>query len=292
MKKVIVIILVILVSVGVVYIASKRIFNTDRVKDFKELVKYQTNSVNDDKKVSKILQNLELDNYSVKVEKATNNTGETITIYYDCTDEEKVTEYYRNFHNYLLLEKNATILFALINNLNEVKYIFEISNIELANSHHLDTQPKEYIYTRENIERCYNRNVREYVDNPNDFMKYNIDLNIKNATIYYTDYYSENIEIKKLELNQEEINKIIEFIKKDNFSVAANGGIDGMTRIWLDLNNGYIIGIYDGETELGEIIKGNGKDIFEGEKIAKYNSVLKTLPKGLPEYVKQIINNK
>lgn len=296
--KFIVVIIFILFFLIILYTSLKKSFKTDHMdnnkKEFKELVQYQANSIENEEKINEILRRLEFTDYNIKTEKEFNVDGETLVIYYDCIDEEKILDYYCNFHKTSLLEENSIVLFALINNLNEVRYVFEVSDIELANRHHLSTLPTEYIYTREIIEKHYNQDVRDYIEKPNEFMNYNIDLNVSNITIYYKEY-SNLDEINVINVNEKEkIETIVQYIEKQNFGVP-DGGYNGVCNIWLDLNNGFIIGVYgEGYDNYGSIIKGNGKEIFASENPDAYimsNSVHKLLPEGLTEYVEQIIEN-
>lgn len=77
----------------------------------------------------------------------------------------------------------------------------------------------------------------------------------------------------------DEDNDIRGFIDKDEYN----------------LNNGYIIGIYGSDcNRYGDIIKGNGKEIFSKENPNEYillNSVHKLLPEGLTEYIEQIVES-
>lgn len=294
--SVLIIILFAITIIGITFKTNfRKIDNISKNKiDFQELIQYQTNSIADEEKTSKIFQELEFADYNIETTKEFNADGEKLILYYDCGDKEKIEDYYRNFHDISLIEKNSTVLFTLINNLKEIKFVFKISDAELSNSHHLSTLPTEYLYTREIIEEHYNQDVRNYIENPNVFMNYNIDLNISDITIYYRGY-SNLDEINSINVNEKEkVETIVQYIEKQNFGVPT-GGYNGVCNIWLDLNNGFIIGVYgEGYDNYGSIIKGNGKEIFASETPNTYilsNSVYKLLPEGLTEYIEQIIQN-
>lgn len=298
MKKisVLIIILFAITIIGITFRTNLR--KTDNISNnkinFQKLIQYQTNSIADEKKTSKIFQTLEFVDYHIETTKEFYADGERLILYYDCVDEEKIKNYYRNSHNISLLERDSTVLFSLINNLKEIKFVFKMSNVELSNSHHLSTLPTEYTYTREIIEEHYNQDVRNYIENPNIFMNYNIDLNISDITVYYREYSNLN-EINSINVNEKEkVETIVQYIEKQNFGVP-NEGYNGVCNIWIDLNNGFIIGVYgENYDNYGCIIKGNGKEIFASENPNTYilsNSVYKLLPEGLTEYIEQIIQN-
>ena len=187
-------------------------------------------------------------------------------------------------------------MFSLIENLEEVSYIFNISNIDFAKEHHLPVRDNKFVvstydHTRDDINKRYNQDVRNFAKNPETFLQYNIDLNTDNMTLYYYDPFLGIYEYDKLEItNEEDITNILNYIKTQNFGLVE-GHYDGMCTNWLDLNNGYIIGVFGGDYEnYGAIIKGNGEDIFINEN-RDYEIVYKTLPIELVEYVENIIKS-
>lgn len=296
-KKIIWLIVCLLVVLILIVISLK--YASTKSSTFQNLIKYKTNSISNEKNLTKILTKIEFNNYIINTKKETIEGKECLTVFFDCSDENKIMDYYRNYHKISLVEKNAVILFALINNLDEITFNFSISNIEFAKEHHLPIlngkfESTEYKYTREIIEKHYNQDVRNYIEKPNEFMNYNIDLNVNNITIYYREY-SNLDEINSINVNEKEkIETIVQYIEKQNFGVP-DGGYDGICNIWLDLNNGFIIELYgDGYDNYGSIIKGNGKETFaSGNPNADImsDSVYKLLPEGLTEYVEQIIEN-
>ena len=297
MKKRIVIVscIIVLIIIGVLFALYK--INNHKTLEFKDLIKFKTESVMNEKQLSKILDNLELGQYIINTEKESIDGKDKLTVYFDCTDENEIMNYYRTYHKLSPIEKNAVTLFALVNKLDEITMNFTVSNIQFAKEHHLGViedkyYATEYTYTREMIEEHYNQDVRNYIENPEEFMKYNIDLNVNEATIYYRDYNNPEKfnEINVINIQEKNvINNIVNYIKEQNFNVP-DGGYDGICNIWLDLNDGYIIGVYgEGYNNYGEIIKGNGKEIFESEKLEIPNYVYKNLPEGLSEYIEKYI---
>lgn len=268
-------------------------------KNFRNLIKYKSDSIYNENKLKKILSKIEFDNYLINIKKEKKGSEEHITLFYDCSDEDEILNYYRNYHKISIVEKNAVILFSLINNLNEITFNFNVSNIEFAKEHHLPIlndkfDLTKYTYTREDIEKLYNQDVRNYITKPNTFMDYNIDLNVDSLTIYYRqDSNNDNYNIIHLS-EQNKIETIVRFIKEHNFDVP-DGGYNGVCNIWLDLNNGFIIGIYGHSyNNYGCIINGISKEVFTNGNINfedSLNIVYKLLPIGLTEYIENIIEN-
>lgn len=291
-----IILIILIIALG--YLAINKILNSKQKTEmsFSDLTKHKTNSINDTNNLNIILENLNFADNIVNVEKKVDDGKETLIIHYDCTNEEKILEYYRNYHKLFLTEKNSVILFSLIENLEEVSYIFNISNIDFAKEHHLPVRDNKFVvstydHTRDDINKRYNQDVRNFAKNPETFLQYNIDLNTDNMTLYYYDPFLGIYEYDKLEItNEEDITNILNYIKTQNFGLVE-GHYDGMCTNWLDLNNGYIIGVFGGDYEnYGAIIKGNGEDIFINEN-RDYEIVYKTLPIELVEYVENIIKS-
>lgn len=276
---------------------NKETKNED-VEEFKNLIQYKTESASYEKNLKELLKNMELGEYVVDIER--NKEENDITIYYDCTDEENIREYFSDIHKVdTTLEKNFVTLFALVNNLQKVTFKFDISNSALAEQYNYtlpttnEFMERVYSYTREEIENNYNQDVRSYVENPNEFMKYNIDLNSTNITIYTIE---KDNNVTTLNINDTtHINKIIQFIKTENFK-HSEGGLSTTCSMWLDLNNGYIIGLVGEhqDKDWGYIIKGDGKEILKDGYISEeekngYDN--KILPTGIIKYVKEIIED-
>lgn len=297
------ILLLILMLIAVCIVGAKKTPDSTQYDSseiyLENLMQYKMDSIKDTNALNKLLNTLELGEYLVDIE-VTDKEHEGITIYYDCTEEENVLNYYKNFNRLSILQKNSVTLFALINKLDKVSYNFNISDAEIAKKYHLgvssDTnkfQEKNYSYTRKEIEQYYNQDVRRYVEDKSEFMKYNIDLNTNNITIYLLDYNLKEYNILEITLNDKyHIENIIQYIDKENFSVP-DAHLNGICKIWMDLNNGFIIGVY-GVDNYGVIIRGDGKDIFaDGEnKLSQIsNYVYKILPNGLEDYIEDIIEN-
>lgn len=255
------------------------------IECFKQLIQYKTDSINDVKNLEKILNKTELGSYIVKTEKSVYNGKEQLNIYYDCIDENAVREYWINANKKYIMEKNSVILFSLINNLEKIVYRFSVSDEKLKNLSHIS---KDIImeYDRETINLQYNQDVRNYVSNPSEFLKYNIDLNTNKITIYKVKYTMENKEYDKFEIKPEEIRKIKEFIENENFGINVEQ-IEGMIDILIDFHNGYSIGVY-ANSDIGIIIKENAEDIINNNNNSN-EIVYKTLPRGLMEYINLLV---
>lgn len=302
MKKVIIFIVVILITTVGIYVAYNDIKkdedtstkSLDEDNYFEQLIQYKVESINDEENLDELLKKLELGEYLIDIKKEFDGEKEYIALYYDCTDEEHVLEYFRNFQNQSILQKNSVSLFALINKLEKVTYNFDISDTILADKYHLGVLPttnkfleRSSSFTRDQIEKNYNQDVRNYVENPEQFMKYDIDLNVSDITIYMV----EGSEIKTIEINDKaDVDNIVQYIKTQNFGIP-DSWLNSFCQDWIDLNNGYIIEFY-GTDEYGGIIKGDGKEVFANGQV-NYKKMdhcgYKTLPKGLTEYIEKII---
>ena len=293
MKKVRIFLLIILI-ITLLIILCAYLYKTSGKKNFEDLIQYKTSSVSDEKNLNKILRNLEFADFIIRVEKQFNDNKEQLYIYYDCTDENEIRQYNIDFHKMSLIEKNAVKLFALIDNLEQITFNFTISNMDYVREHHMASfdnkfDDTKYVYTRERIEKNYNQDVRNYIREPDEFMNYNIDLDIEKITIYCRDEIDYNaynaIEIEDINV----INNISENIKNKNFGVPDDG-YNGMCNTWVDLNNGYIIGVYgEGYDGYCAIAKGNGKDIFKLKNTNMDQIVHKQLPEGLEKYIENLI---
>jgi len=248
---------------------------------FASLIQYKTDSINDSENLNKILENTELNKYITKTEKSVDNGKEHLTVYYKGYENDKIGWFYN--HENSIVETNAVVLFALINNLEKLTYF------------DLDTS-KEYAfmeYDRETMNSYYNQDVRNYINNPNEFLRYNIDTNISNITIYINEYTSDSMQTRKIEVNDsKKIEEIADLIKQQNFGIP-DMLTDCMINTWIDLNNGYMIGVYCSDTNnLGAVVKANGKDVFEGDGSVDNTMIInKTLPSGFKDYIMNIISN-
>lgn len=288
-SKVIFIIAVIVFVILVIGVfISFKIFTKDKYTSadavyFANLIQYKTDSINDSEKLNKILENTELGQYIVKTEKSSDGGKEHLTIYYKGWVQNDDERHWFYNHENSIVETNAVVLFALINNLEKLTYF------------DLDTS-KEYAsmeYDRETINLFYNQDVRNYINNPNEFLKYNIDTNISNITIYINEYTSDSIQTRKIEVNDnKKIGEIADLIKQQNFGIPDMLTLCSINT-WIDLNNGYMIGVYCSDANnLGAIVKANGKDVFEGDGSIDNTMIIdKTLPNGFKDYIMNIINN-
>lgn len=294
-KKIwLIVILLLLIIISIILIIWRRNFSENAQK-FYGLIKYKTQNIYDSK-VDKLLKKINWGDYIIDIRKDTINGKEQLTVYYDCTNEDEILEYYRNINKNTLVEENSLILFTLVNDLDKLIMNFNISNTNFVIEHHLQNlnnkfDQKEYSFTREQMEKNYNRDVREYIKKPQEFMQYNIDLNVEKITLYYIDdlfkFHSINLEDK------DTVSTILHYIETQNFKIIDSGYL-GMAHAWVDLNNGYIIGIYGNDYDnFGDIIQGKGDEIFNSENPFLYlnlNSIHKLLPDGLTEYVEKIIS--
>ncbi|MCL2860724.1 MAG: hypothetical protein FWF46_09365, partial [Oscillospiraceae bacterium] len=295
MKKIILItttiIILVIIAVASYYFINLHISNnneSENAKYFKSLIQYKTNSINDTVNLDKILENTELSKYITKTEKGVEDGKEHLIIYYKGYENDKIGWFYN--HENFIIEKNAVVLFALINNLEKITY-FDLDTV--------GPNPSEDVggnYNRETINAYYNQDVRNYINKPNEFLKYNINTNISHITIYVNEYINNSMQTKKIEVNDnQKTEQISDLIKSQNFGIADNL-ILGWTNIYVDLNNGYIIGLYDSSdslsANLGIIVKGNGKEIFEnGKGFGDAVTINKTLPEDFRAEIMDIINN-
>lgn len=310
-KKIVISILIVLVILVVAYVAfgnpnKKEEASTSEVDTqnddnyFGQLIQYKVESVKDEENLNELLKKLELGEYLIDIKEEFDGEKEYITLYYDCVDENKVKQYFKDCNKVNTLEKNNVILFALIDKLEKISYKFTISDLELASRYSLPTQSDGSLIigyptiTRENIEIRYNQDVRNYAENPSEFMQYAIELNVSNITIYMIDYESKEKEVNTIEISDRtRINNITQYIKDQNFGVDT-GSLNSICKTWVDLNNGYIIGLVGNfeSQDYGIIIKGSGNEIFEDAVVNPNETssyVYKTLPTGLSEYIKDII---
>lgn len=314
MKKIVIFVLIVLIIGAAAYVAYNNLNKDENISNqdivaadnnyFEELIQYKAESINNEENLNKIVKNIEFGEYLVNIEKTFEGEKEYITINYDCTDEEKVKQYFKECQDFKLLEKNNVILFALVDKLEKISYKFTISDLELVDKYSLPTRSDGSLVigypalTRENIECYYNQDVRNYVENPTEFLKYKIDLNTDNVTIYKLEINSEENNVTTIDIkDRKQINNIIKYIENENFGVNI-GGLNSICTTWVDLNNGYIIGLLGTfqSQDYGIIIKGNGQEIFKDEEAfvkAKEMSsrVYKILPKGLTEYIEEVIQN-
>lgn len=254
-------------------------------KSFENLIQYKSESVNDN--IDNILRNTELSKYISRIDKNSENGNEQLTIYYDCTVETEVQEYWRNANEKSILEKNSVILFSLIEKLEKIRYEFNVSNKDLIEKYPYLSEGIIKEYDRASINLRYNQDVRNYINNPEEFLNYNIDVNTTEMTIYHIDYYNDKTE--KIEItDNEKQEKIKEIIKNQKFEIEDRS-IDGMIETILDLHNGYIIAIYNENSDNGEIFEGNIEEYLNREGSEK-KAVHKILPRDLIEYVYDIIN--
>lgn len=288
--------LVIIVAICIlIYIISQNLLKSKsniKAKSFEELVQFKTNSINDNAKVDSILENLELSKYITKVEKK--SADEKLIIYYNCNSEKDVKNYWTNVEKISVIEKNSVILFSLITNLNIISYNFSginpgiISNYPYVNG---NNREKIIECTREEINNKYNQDVRNFNSNPKDFLKYNIDINFTEVTLYEVNHLNNNVKTKEVTItNKEQVERIKTIINDQNFGIL-DYPTDGMCSLLLDLNNGYVIGLYDGNTTQGFIFKGTVEELLSNKEKYSLNTVSKTIPIELKQYIQDIAEN-
>lgn len=259
-------------------------------ESFKKIIQYRTESVNDDTNIDNILKNIEFGKYISRVEKDLDGGKEQLTIYYDCTVEAEVKEYWKNANKNSIIEKNSVILFSLIDKLDRVRYIFSVSDNELVENYQYLSEKITKEYDRESINLKYNQDVRNYTSNPSEFLNYSIDTELTHITIYKLEYDSGDLKLKKIEIdNEKQVNDIKKIIDNQNFGIQ-DYATDGMIEILIDLNNGYIMGLYAGDSNDGIIFKGTIEEYLNEENILK-KTVSKILPTGLKQYINDIITD-
>ncbi len=288
--------LVIIVAICIlIYIISQNLLKSKsniKAKSFEELVQFKTNSINDNAKVDSILENLELSKYITKVEKK--SADEKLIIYYNCNSEKDVKNYWTNVEKNSIIEKNSVILFSLITNLNIISYNFSGINPEIISNYpYVNGNNREEIIecTREEINNKYNQDVRNFNSNPKDFLKYNINMNFTEVTLYEVSHLSDNAKTKEVTIsNKEQVERIKTIINDQNFGIL-DYPTDGMCSLLLDLNNGYVIGLYDGNTTQGFIFKGTVEELLSNKEKYSLNTVSKTIPIELKQYIQEIADN-
>lgn len=278
------IILAIAVTIGYLYKMDGEELTDKDI--FGKLIQYKVDSISEDNNIDKILKNTELSEYISRVDKGSKNGKEQLIIYYDCTIEADVKEYWRNSLKNSVTEKNSVILFSLIEKLDNVTYIFKVSDKELIEEYPYLSEKNTKEYNREGINLRYNQDVRNFAKNPDEFLKYNMNLNTNQITIYKMNYLSENFKYDKFEIREEQVNIIKDFIKKQNFGIDYEP-IEGMIDIMVDFHNGYIIEIYANSNN-AIISKGNAEDIINNVSDSNEHAY-KTIPNGLIEYVNSLI---
>ena len=283
--------MIVLIVMAIIVIYYLNCFDKDREenftegKSFEKLTQYKTESVSDNLNIDNILNNIELSQYISKVEKKSEFGKEQLTIYYDCTIEAEVKEYWKNANKNSVTEENSVILFSLIDKLDRIKYQFSVSNEELKKRFPYLSEDITREYDREEINLMYNQDVRNFANNPDEFLKYNMDLNTNQITIYKMDYFSEDSKYDKFELREEEVNKIKEFIEEQNFGIDYEP-IEGMIDIIIDFHNDYVIEIY-ADSNNAIISKANIEDIINNVNNST-EQVCKTIPSELREYVNSL----
>lgn len=293
-KQILIIIVGIFTIVLLFNIINKILKEPKEYKSFEKLVQFKTNSINDNAKVDSILENLELSKYITKVEKKSTDENEKLIIYYNCNSEKDVKNYWTNVEKNSIIEKNSVILFSLITNLNIISYNFSGINPEIISNYPYvngDNREKNIECTREELNNKYNQDVRNFNSNPKDFLKYNIDMNFTEVTLYEVSHLSDNVKTKEVTIsNKEQVERIKTIINDLNFGIL-DYPTDGMYSLLLDLNNGYVIGLYDGNTTQGFIFKGTVEELLSNKGKYSLNTVPKTIPIELKQYIQDIAEN-
>ncbi len=293
MKKIIVIVLVVIVlGILIFVLKSCSLINRDDTLQFASLLRYKTNSIND-KNFEKILRKTDFNKYINKVDKTLNDEQECLIIYYSNNINSKNER--QNFNNkkYNMMEKEAVLLFSLINDLEKIIFI-DNNQIQtkapIEDESTIKSFPNEY--NREEINYKYNQDVRNYIDSPGDFLRYNIDTDIEYITLHiYTDEIiedmSHNYEYKiekKIIDNEDEIKTIKNFIETQNFEIPEYY-TESTVDIVMDFNNGYVIKMFSGDDRMASIQRGKWNENSGKE-------VIKLLPVGLKEYIVKLISEK
>lgn len=119
------------------------------------LLKFKTAYVGDNSKVVNLLDNLPYANLRREVSLQTQNTPYGITVKYDFTNATMDTRQIETtFHDH------AIVVFSLIDNVDEIKFICRISGT---------SEQPTYQYTREEIQKSFNKDLREYAKDANTF---------------------------------------------------------------------------------------------------------------------------
>lgn len=173
------IILIIILVLLFFTISSKDTSNKMYTFDFKNVAPYAIPYVGDSASVRNIVSKLSLSNVIKDIQFNTREKPYTIAVIYGegsvnrngmyTTYSTKNLNEYKDFienkteqEKQEILENNARALFALIDNLDEIKF-------RLAKIDELDEILVEYSFSRNELEEKYNMDLREYLKNPEKF---------------------------------------------------------------------------------------------------------------------------
>lgn len=156
---------------------SGQVYNADY------LFENKTPYVGDNSKVIHILDNLQFANYRGKISLQTEKTPYGVTVNYDFNNLVQGDYQKAKIENQerlkLALKRNAAMMFCLIENLDNLTFICHTNNGQA-----------EYRFTRAEVQKDYNEDLKEYSKDKNKFGDFAITLNNDNLIIHSMKKYS------------------------------------------------------------------------------------------------------
>ncbi|AEY65659.1 DUF4825 domain-containing protein [Clostridium sp. BNL1100] len=157
--------------------ASGQVYNADY------LFENKTPYVGNNSKVLHIIDNLQFANYRGQVSLQTEKTPYGVTVNYDfenLAEEDYQKSKIENEERLkLAFKRNAALMFSLIGNLDNLTFIC-----------HQNNGSKEYIFTRAEVQKDYNEDLKEYSKDKNKFGSFAITLNNDNIIVHSMKKYS------------------------------------------------------------------------------------------------------
>jgi len=156
----------------------KRIKHDDTLKyDSKKLISLKTPYIGNNSAVVSLIDNLPLSKWRNKVSLKTDSRPYGLTVNYNFAAARLSLQEIEN-----ILRNNATVLFALIDNVDEINF-----NAEITDS---ASQVKSFNYTRTQMQQIYNKDLREFGKNANALDSLITGLNSQMVVYVYPEKYS------------------------------------------------------------------------------------------------------
>ncbi|OPJ55834.1 DUF4825 domain-containing protein [Alkalithermobacter paradoxus] len=147
MKKVFILVFIFILAIGVVILNLDK--NEGNNLDYNNIYKYKTKYVGDASKVSNLVNNLNYGEFKTKISLNTQNRPYVVNIHYSRIPKNLSQEDTKTITANIF--KNASIMFCLIENLDEVNFIFE-------EQYTVET----FSFDRESINKVFNEDIRNY----------------------------------------------------------------------------------------------------------------------------------
>ena len=147
----------ILVVAVIIAILFTNYFSKDRSTETNavDLIKYQSAYVGDNSNIINLLGELPLGNYRNEVSLETSSKPYGISVKYDLSVSSSSIEAIE-----ATFEKNATLIFALIDNVDQISFIYDPDN-----------ENPDYVSDRSQIQKSYVNDLRSYADDRKAFEK-------------------------------------------------------------------------------------------------------------------------